>query len=212
MPEWRVKGYVGGYVRSVRQSGVSEGYVGRICRKGRRHNTVKLVPRAQMVPDVCRMYVGSMSDKGTQAEGCESAVQIQAPHQGLPKALVQGSPLYKGRGKSHVPIKKINVPIFRVSCPYRKNQCPYLFGQIYVIFCFNLGTKFASMICGSFLFHFQRRSMRHEADASAYTYNNYNTCLIYMHQHIKHCSAHFSKAQHRDYLAHCNELASQCKP
>ena len=99
--------------------------------------------------------------------------------QDLPKALVQGMPLYKGRGKSHVPIKKINVPIFRVSCPYRKNQCPYLFGQIYVIFCFNLGTKFASMICGSFLFHFQRRSMRHEADASAYTYNNYNTCLIY---------------------------------
>ena len=55
--------------------GMSEGYVGRLCRKGRRH--MKLVPQAQMVPDVCRMYVGSMSDKGTQAERCESAVQMQ---------------------------------------------------------------------------------------------------------------------------------------
>ena len=87
-------------------------------------------------------------------------------HQDLPKALVQGSPLYKGRGNSRVPIKKVRVPIFRVSCPYKKSSCPYLFGQIYVILCFNLGTKFASMICGSFLFHFQRRIMLHEAAAS----------------------------------------------
>ena len=34
-----------------------------------------------------------------------------------------------------------------------------------------------------------------------------------MHQHIKHCSAHFSKAQPCwDYPPHCDELASQCKP
>ena len=29
-----------------------------VYRKGRRHNTVKLRPRAHMVPDVCRKYVG----------------------------------------------------------------------------------------------------------------------------------------------------------
>ena len=65
----------------------------------------------------------------------------------------------------HVPIQKINVPIFLGN-----------FASFCVLI---LGPKFVYTICGSFLFHFQRRSMRHEADASAYTYNNYNTCLIY---------------------------------
>ena len=112
------QGYVGGYVGSVRQSGVpgvcrscvseaccadqvpgahsqpsapqarnqatmlcitqmtqsdrgtqGKGYVGRVCRKGRRHIRVTLGPRAEMVSEVCRMYVGSMSERGTQGEG-----------------------------------------------------------------------------------------------------------------------------------------------
>ena len=87
------RGYVGGYVRSLRQTGVPRGcrscvsqaccapqvpgYVGRVCRKGRRHNTVKLVPRAQMVPDVCRQYVGQgdsvlACDHGMFCVGCQS--------------------------------------------------------------------------------------------------------------------------------------------
>ena len=66
---------------------------------------------------------------------------LAASNQDLPKALVQGMPLYKGRENSRVPIQKINVPILRVSCPYTKNQCPYLFGQFCVILCFNFGTK-----------------------------------------------------------------------
>ena len=51
-----------------------EGYIGRICRKGRRHIRVKLGPRAEMVPELCRMYVRSMSDRGTQGEGCVGRV------------------------------------------------------------------------------------------------------------------------------------------
>ena len=59
-------------ITQMKQSGrgtQGKGYVGKVCRKGRRHIKVTLGPQAEMGSEVCRMYVGSMSDKGTQGEG-----------------------------------------------------------------------------------------------------------------------------------------------